>query len=176
MKFWEWLKSLFAAKKSADIVLIRPIENVAPVPLKPPPQYEATPWIDWMRKRIGWSEDKNDAQLAVYWKYVGFSSWKTVVGREHAWCAMCVNAALIESGYKGNGRADAVSFVKYGVPCALKLWCIVVIQHSNGGHHVAFYAGDNKTFGGNQDDMICIKPLAPTDRIIACRWPIKDLK
>lgn len=164
--FIAWIKSLFS-------VVGKEPAKVIPMPqLKPEPVVNQTPWMTWMNERLGWSESKDDAKLARYWRYVGLPEWKTCIGREHAWCAMTVNAALIESGYHGNGSAAAASFIHYGTPSDDKYGAILVVQRKNGGHHVCF-RGKSGLLGGNQDNKICEKAMSPDDKIVAVRWPIK---
>jgi hypothetical protein len=85
---------------------------------------------------------------------------------------MLVNFALHETGFKGNGRADAKSFRTYGTPCEDKYGAILVIQHPNGRHHVTF-RGRKGVCGGNQNNKISDVPLAAGDKIIAVRWPVR---
>lgn len=150
---------------SQDLPVPPPIENITPINLN-----TRAPWMAWMDDRMGWSEATHDKELAKYWKYAGHSAWDTIRGIERAWCAMCVNAALHDTGFKGNGRADAKSFIKYGSSCIEQFGCIVVIRHENGRHHVAF-RGRLGIVGGNQSNKISEVPLAKGDKIIACRWP-----
>jgi uncharacterized protein (TIGR02594 family) len=128
--------------------------------------------MDWVEARLGWSERTHDRELSKGWQYAGHSTWKTIVGIERAWCAMFVNFALHETGYKGNGRADAKSFKTYGTPCEDKYGAILVIQHANGRHHVTF-RGRKGLCGGNQDNMVSDVPMKKGDHIVACRWPCK---
>lgn len=158
------------------------------VVVQPSPIYTPkgdTPWMDWMTARIGWGEKSHEQELAGFWKLVGLK-FKDIIGRSHAWCAMCVNAALEESGYKGNGRADAVSFEKYGTPCGYVRGAIISMRHASGGHHVTFFDHwvDEKNkiaacLGGNQGDMIKISQYnlsgnaSGHDECKSPRWPVK---
>lgn len=146
-----------------------------------------TPWMDWMRKREGWSETKNDKELSVFWKYTNVPEYKTVVGSDHAWCSMLANAALIESGFKGTHDAAAVSWRNYGTPCGFIFGSILPITHTSGGHHVTFFHHwvDEKNrvaacFGGNQKDALILETYDLSgnrnghDEVIPCpRWPVK---
>lgn len=120
------------------------------------------PWMQWMRARMGWSEMTHDKALAAYWKYTNHDS-NTVVGSDNAWCAMIMNAALIESGFKGTHKANAASFVDFGRKSPMVPGCGVVIKHLGGQrigrYHVTFcdLIMDADWFtglGGNQSDQI----------------------
>ena len=167
-KLFNWFRWLFAKPELAKPVL--PLENASVITI-----HDKAPWMTWMDERRGWSETTHNSALAKYWKYAGHSTWDTIRGRKRAWCAMCINAALHDTGYKGNGRADAKSFCTYGEKCVEQYGCIVVIQHANGRHHVAF-RGRLGILGGNQGDKISEIPLGNGDKIIACRWPVKAIK
>lgn len=143
------------------------------------------PWMNWLEARLGWNETNNDKELSQYWKYVHLP-FTTVRGREHAWCAMTANAALIESGYVGNGNAAAVSFVKYGTPCDYIFGAIIPIRHASGGHHVTFFHHwiNEKMkiaalLGGNQSNGIRITGFnlsgnaSGHDECASPRWPVK---
>lgn len=119
-----------------------------------------TPWMDWMKARDGWTEFDHDHELSKYWPLVGLN-YHTVIGAEHAWCALTVNAALHDTGYKPNHRADAVSFATYGTPSAWVYGAIIPIWHVGGGHHVTFFdhwVDQSKKlascFGGNQGNAL----------------------
>jgi uncharacterized protein (TIGR02594 family) len=132
-----------------------------------------TEWMYWASERLDWSEKTHSKELSKGWKYAGHPLWNSIMGRERAWCAMFVNFALNETGYKGNGRADAKSFVKYGSPSDLVYGCIVVIRHASGNHHVCFKGPGDLYLGGNQDNKVSLMKLKPDDQIIAKRWPVR---
>lgn len=110
----------------------------APKPDPVPDPVTQTPWVDWFKARDGWTEFDHDKELSKGWKYCGLD-YTTVQGSDHAWCAMALNTALIENGYKGTGSAAAASFAKYGVPCGFVRGAIIPILHAGGGHHVTTF-------------------------------------
>lgn len=150
---------------------------------KPVTSDAATPWMGWMKARLGWNETNNDKQLSDYWKYTDYHPG-TVVGPANAWCAMAVCAALEESGYQSTRDASAISYADYGTESILKPGCIVVIEHTNGHHHVTFCESvidehHVNCLGGNQEDSIKVSRYEfgmGGDKIIATRWPIPALK
>jgi peptidoglycan hydrolase-like protein with peptidoglycan-binding domain len=134
-----------------------------------------SPWMDWVRARLGWTEFDHDKQLSQYWPLSGLN-YSSVIGAAHAWCLLLVNAALHETGFKGNGRADAVSAARIGIPCDLKPGCIVVFQWDSGEHHVSFcdHIIDGSLvacLGGNHRTRSEVS-IFPRRNIIATRWPL----
>jgi hypothetical protein len=148
-----------------------------------------TPWMDWMKAHIGGNEhDKKFSDfMSNFWHLAGLG-FTTISGATHAWCALTVNVALHESGYHGNGRADAKSFEKYGTPCEFKYGAIVPIRHVSGGHHVTFFDHwvDEKNkiascLGGNQSDSLRLSNYnlsgnrnGHDECVSGPRWPIKN--
>lgn len=159
-----------------------------PVPVLPVNK-SGTPWMEWMKAREGWNETKNDKELGLLWKHTTYTAGqkaKTVRGKAFAWCAMTVNAALFESGYKGNRSAAAKSFDNYGTPCEMKFGAIIAMRHPKGGRHVTFFhhwVDERKKIaaclGGNQGDALKISNYnfsgnqAGHDQVMGCRWPVK---
>lgn len=78
------------------------------------------------------------------------------------WCSGFANWVVTAAGVTGTNRADAVSWMQWGVPTTDPLrGSIVVFKWANGGHHVGFYdsdAGNGKinVLGGNQSDKVKI--------------------
>lgn len=168
MSFWSWL---FGDKKAQII---------------PAPKFTETPWMDWMKAHEGLQEVRDNDKLWPLWKYTTFEQGlkdKSVIGSEHAWCAMTVNAALFESGYTGNRSPAAISFRDYGTPCGFVYGAILPIRHEDGSCHVNFFVewADElnqiaKCFGGNQNNEICVKQyyLSNYDEVVpGPRWPVK---
>lgn len=147
-----------------------------------------TPWMNWMLSREGWKESDptQNRELAKGWHYVGLN-FKDISGRSHAWCAMVMNSALIETGFKGNGSAAAVSFETYGTPCEYKYGAIIPIRHKDGSHHVTFFnrwidknAKIAECLGGNQSDALRRSAYNMSGNknghdecVSGPRWPIK---
>lgn len=159
-----------------------PIGNVTGI------NFDVHPWMDWMKKHEGGSEHDPifNKFMSAFWKLSGLN-YTTIEGASHAWCALTVNAALHESGYKGNGRADAVSFEKYGVACGFVKGAIIPMRHVGGSHHVTFFDhwADEKNkvaacLGGNQGDHLKISNFnlsgnshGHDECVSGPRWPIK---
>lgn len=174
-------------KRLADDAKLKKVEAPPPQTSHTVPDSNATPWMDWMKKLEGKSE--HDSQfnkfMSKFWKICGLS-FKTIEGASHAWCALTVNAALTESGYKGNGSAAAASFESYGEPSDYRYGAIISMRHRDGSHHVTFFDHwvdeGNKIaacLGGNQGDMLKMSNFnlsgneSGHDECKAPRWPVK---
>jgi uncharacterized protein (TIGR02594 family) len=73
-----------------------------------------TPWLDWMIRFIGVKEVPGATHnpLIVQWgKDAGIGWWHR---DEDAWCAVFMNAALVNSGFPSTRSALARSFENYG--------------------------------------------------------------
>lgn len=162
-------------------------QTKAPVPPVIPAPAGSAPWMDWMKARNGWTEFDHDQELSQYWKFAGLPQYKTVIGTAHAWCALTINAALHDTGFKGNNRADALSFEKYGTPCEYTFGAIIPMRHASGGSHVTFFDHwvdeVNRVaacFGGNQGDALKISNFNLSGNkfghdqcVSGPRWPLK---
>lgn len=173
-------------KRLADDAKVRVSQGPPPKHSSTVP-YADTPWMDWIKKLEGKSEHDSafNKFMSKFWKMVGLS-FKTIEGASHAWCALTVNAALVESGYKGNGSAAAASFESYGQECDYRYGAIIPMRHRDGSHHVTFFDHwvDEKNkiaacLGGNQGDMIKISNFnlsgnaSGHDECKGPRWPVK---
>ena len=84
---------------------------------------------------------------------------------EISWCAAFVNWCLKQAGEVGTFRADARSFLNWGVPVTSPQKGDIVVfwrvKKSGWQGHVAFFVEDNadaiKCLGGNQGDEVCYK-------------------
>ena len=141
-----------------------------------PVQSPKPDWVNWFEQRLGWTEFDHDKELSRGWRLTSdCKSFRTVVGEEHAWCGMSLATALDDNGWQYPEECEAaIAYAKYGVKVAPEtLYAIAVIEHASGKHHVAIWMGDRMILGGNQDNKICVKKMADSDRVIAWRWPIR---
>ena len=112
--------------------------------------------LGWIREYFSWAKD--DGELA--------------------WCAIFVNVMLKRCGLKGTGKANARSFLNWGVSKkrSPRKGDVVVFWRgspSSWKGHVAFYAsgygtGRIKVFGGNQRDKACFSSY-PESRVLDYR-------
>ena len=135
------------------------------------------PWVDAARSVLGTHEiaGAQDNPFVV--------SCLAGVGLPHqhdetAWCAAFVQWALKQTGVAGTGRANARSYLTWGVALdAPKLGAVCVFSRPpDPAHgHVAFYMGEHdgmvSVLGGNQRNAVCVADY-PRSRLIAMRWPV----
>lgn len=86
---------------------------------------------------------------------------------EIPWCAAFVGYVLKMAGLHGTGRADAVSYLKWGKKLDKPVkGCVMVLEHidssgrPNGRHHVTFFSHEKANYvygyGGNQGNKVCL--------------------
>jgi len=103
---------------------------------------------------------------------------------ETSWCSAFVNWCMKTSGLTNTHKANARSWLDWGINLAQpKLGCVVVFARGTDGWsgHVGFYVGEThthiKVFGGNQGDQVNIS-LYPKDgenhgtkyKLLGYRW------
>lgn len=97
---------------------------------------------------------------------------------EVPWCSAAVNYWMKKAGVKGSRSAAAVSWLNWGEDLGEEpeLGCVVVLEWSNGSHHVALYqdgvveTGMIKCLGGNQGNMVK-ESWFPVSAVMSYRWP-----
>lgn len=162
--------------------------GTATMPPAPSNQVNTTPWMDWMKKYLGNTENdpKFSAFMSQFWKLCGLN-YTTIKGVAHAWCALTIEAAFNSVGIKGSGRADAVSYEHWGFPCAWIYGAVIPMRHTNGSHHVTFFVKwvdeTNKIaqcLGGNQGDSLKLSNFnlsgnakGHDECVSGPRWPVQ---
>lgn len=146
-----------------------PVSNPKVVPVQAD---EPTPWMDEIKKYKGMTEQNNNNDLKVCWKYTDCEEFQDVFGAEHAWCKAFANMMMALTGYKYNKSASAIDGLSMGAPCDKKYGAMKIIEHKNGRHHITFVDKDGDT-GGNQNNSVCTEGINPTDKVLGYRWPIK---
>jgi uncharacterized protein (TIGR02594 family) len=136
-------------------------------------------WLARARSFIGLRElpGKNTSTTIAGWLAKLKAPWKD---DETPWCGTFVAAVLSDSGFKPvDGWAGARKWLNFGVKLpAPALGCIVVFWRGNPqgwSGHVGFVVGKDAkgnlmVLGGNQGDMVSIKPFS-RDRTLGYRWP-----
>ena len=132
-------------------------------------------WIAAAREKVGIREVKGSkhSPVIIQWLKNLKSAW---LDDETPWCGTFVAECLREANMRYPStwyRAkDYLNLpVKLNQPAN---GCIVIFERTGGGH-VGFCVGKDKSgnlmiLGGNQGDMVSIKPFAK-DRIVGYRWP-----
>lgn len=150
--------------------------QIEPLPVVNPS--DISPWFSKAKSYVGEKEltGNNDGPfVADCFKAIGSSL------RQDKWCAAFVGRCLIETGCKSTRSPAAFSYTSdfVGKKCDAKPGAVVVIEHQNGNHHVAFFDHwiDDHYYallGGNQDNSVCVKMYDNrVDKIISCHWPEK---
>lgn len=139
-------------------------------------------WLVRARDQIGQREIKgpvHNGEILSWWRD-SHLAW--IRDDETAYCAAFVNAMLERSDVVSPRRANARSYMEFGVDVLdlaplLPLGCIVVYSRPpDPAHgHVGFAVGTTAeghimTLGANQSDTVSIAPFK-SDRLIAARWP-----
>jgi len=135
-----------------------------------------TPWIDVARRYIGQEEISGAASNKII---SGF--FKTVLGQElpdeTPWCAVFVNACLLEAGEPSTRAALARSFLSYGMSLeGPRVGAIVVFPRGKDptAGHVGFVVkiegGKIFVLGGNQSNSVSIQTFNASSAV-GYRWP-----
>lgn len=98
---------------------------------------ERVPWLDFLSNHIGLKEvpgPQHNPQIVQWGKDAGIPWWNN---DDDAWCAVAVNAALVNSGYPSTKSALARSFTRYGTRLATPVRGAIVV----------FPRGTNPLFG-----------------------------
>jgi len=135
-------------------------------------------WLEKAKSYLGLSEvpGKNHNSKILGW-------WKAIraifTDDETPWCAAFVGGVLEECGIQSTRKANAKSYLKWGVPLAgPAVGCVVVfwrVSPCSDSGHVGFVVGQDTrknllVLGGNQGDKVSILPFACM-RVLDFRWP-----
>lgn len=138
-------------------------------------------WISVARKYVGLKEVQGPQNNPKIGEWLA----KLKLGwRDDAtpWCGTFLGGVLIESGLESKvvaGPAGAQSWLKLPVKLDKPAYgCVVVFwrgKPTSGLGHVGFVVGKDQAghlmvLGGNQGDMVSIKPFG-LDRVKGYRWP-----
>lgn len=112
----------------------------------------------------------SNPQVIKYFNETGFSYIK---GDETGWCSAFMNWCADKAGMESSGKLDARSWMKVGRAVAKpKLGDVVVFWREDPiswkGHVGLFLSQTNKyiyVLGGNQSDMVCVKPYLRTQAL-----------
>ena len=122
------------------------------------------------------SGSKHNEKIVKYFKEIGHS-W--VNDDETAWCSAFMNWCCMSVGMVKSGKLNARSWLNVGngVGSPVKGDIVVFWRESitSWKGHVAIYINDLddkyiNVLGGNQSNMVCIKPY-PKERVLSYRRP-----
>lgn len=139
-------------------------------------------WLVKALTYLGLTEIKgsqNAPEIVQFWKDIKLGGIKD---DETSWCAAFVGAMLEDVGIQSTRSASARSYdtLDWGIKQAAPAVGSIVIfwrDDINGIYgHVGFVAGRDQSnnlmvVGGNQGDMVCVKPFS-TGRVLSYRWPL----
>jgi uncharacterized protein (TIGR02594 family) len=143
---------------------------------------DETPWMTWLRENIGQKEvpgQKSNPFILDMFNYTSLKGHDLSNYDSTAWCAACLNAALVKTGYLGTNSAAAASFDTYGTGLLSPRYGAILTLSSESRRHVTCFverAGEDHflCIGGNQRDMI--RPsLFPKSSVVSIRWPVKKV-
>ena len=134
--------------------------------LPPPPE---PPWMRIARSYLGVRERLPNGQpnplIAQFFQATGFKGGTAA----NAWCSAFANHCMLKAGLRGSGRANALSWLEWGIPLAMPVpGCIAVFDRpatpTPDDGHVFFFVSEEKNWingvGGNQANMVCQRPYA----------------
>lgn len=132
-------------------------------------------WIEEARKYIGVKEipgEKHEPKILQWWKAIKRSGIKS---DEVPWCAAFVGGCLEVAGIVSSRFESAKSYLTWGIKLTMPVYGCIVVFEREGGGHVGFAVGQDAkgrlmVLGGNQGDMVSIKPFERA-RVSAYRWP-----
>ncbi|MCP4366346.1 MAG: TIGR02594 family protein [Planctomycetes bacterium] len=138
----------------------------------------AKPWFNLACKYLGIREykgSKHNPKILEWWVKIRapFTSDET------PWCAGFVGGVLEECGIVSTRKANARSYLKWGVELDLPVVGAIVVfwrgSKSSWKGHVGFVAGRDEqgrllVVGGNQGDAVSLKAFN-TNQVLGYRWP-----
>jgi len=132
-------------------------------------------WLKGARKYLGTREVKGKKHNPhiLRWLALIQAAWKN---DEEPWCSTFVCGVFEELGIRSARTAWARGNLKWGSPLSgPAVGCVVVFERGPKSGHVGFLVGIDRAgrlmiLGGNQGDMVSIKPF-PKSRVLGYRWP-----
>lgn len=132
-------------------------------------------WITEAKRHIGLKEipgAKHEPKILAWWKAIKRGGIKS---DEVPWCAAFVGGCLEAVGIVSSRYESARSYMTWGKAIPAPLPGCVVVFYRDGGGHVAFVVGVDKSgnlmcLGGNQGNAVTIAAFS-RDRAIGYRWP-----
>jgi len=134
-------------------------------------------WYKIAAQELGVSEIKGKKHNPKIVAYHQATSLKAK-DDETSWCSSFVNWCFKEAGIFGTNKANARSWLDWGLTLEKpKIGCVVVFWRGSlkgWQGHVAFYVKESEThiyvLGGNQSDKVSIAKY-PKERLLGYRWP-----
>lgn len=119
----------------------------------------------------------DNPRIVEYLKSTTLESVPQFLHDETPWCSSFVNWCFEAVGMRGTNKANARSWLEWGLPMILpQPGCVAVFSSARGptAGHVAFYMSQTQlqihVFGGNQYNRVGLAPQ-PRPRLLGYRWP-----
>lgn len=140
-------------------------------------------WLAKARTYLGVEEapgaDRDNATIIAWAKKLG--GWVASYFKHDAipWCGLFIGLVMSESGFKDlpPNLLGALNWNSWGTPLKAPSLGAILTFTRNGGGHVAFYVGEDKThfhvLGGNQSNKVSITRIAK-NRLSSIRWPVNE--
>ena len=133
-------------------------------------------WLRIAKMEIGQKEipgDKHNPRIVEYGEAVDLE----VSDDETPWCSIVMNWIFLKAGIKGTGKANARSWLKWGIKLIVpRPGCVVIFKRGNSTWkgHVAYWISETETqiycLGGNQNNEFGYKYYNKSD-LLGYRWP-----
>lgn len=132
-------------------------------------------WVQAARRYIGVAEIPGVAENPIIQRWLRKlrAAWNS---ESVPWCGTFVATCLDECGLpKPVHWYRARAYLDYGVRIVQPVYGCIVVFARKGGGHVGFAVGRDEhgnilTLGGNQGDMVSIRPFDPA-RVLGYVWP-----
>jgi uncharacterized protein (TIGR02594 family) len=160
-----------------------------------PRDFTCYPWMEWAFLALGYSVKEGRDRPVIYdfFKYAPAAHPTNIVDST-SWCSAFVCYCFEQAGIQGTRRANARSWLQWGMPLGSpKFGCVTIfwrgdpeIKHeSKGPGHVGFYTGFGGDklllLGGNQGNAVTVKEVTvpvqknrkgqPVGGLLGYRWP-----
>lgn len=133
-------------------------------------------WIDIAQAEIGQKEivgPKHNPRIVEYGTAVDL----VVSDDETPWCSIVMNWIFLQAGIKGTGKANARSWLGWGIALDKpRRGCVAILKRGTEPWmgHVALYMGEKDQFvhllGGNQGNEFKYSYYEKAD-VLGYRWP-----
>jgi uncharacterized protein (TIGR02594 family) len=147
--------------------------------MKPEQGQESPPWLEVAKGELGVAEvpgARSNDRIIEYFAHTRLGG--NAINDSTAWCSAFVNFVMDTAGYRGTHRANARSWLGWGVkleePC---VGAITVLWRGHPGSpqgHVGFLTAvlPNRVvlLGGNQDNRVGYHEYG-IGRVLSYRWP-----
>lgn len=133
------------------------------------------PWLAVAKRELGQAEIPGPRDNPRIVEYHAATALKAS-DDETPWCSAFCNWVMLAAGQRGTGKADARSWLQWGVATTTPAYgCVVVLKRGTGWQgHVGFFVGRRdglvRILGGNQGNSVSVACF-PESSVLGYRWP-----